>query len=368
MTTRSPPVGIAIIDISTSAPGTTRSATIVVRTGGILCPVGAIDLVHGREVARVLDVDVNRRDVGQARAGLRQRLADGRRAPVCVCALMSPSGRERAGDVDESVGFDGGAERKIGQDLERFDVLVQSHGRVDRETWQRPRQIAQYQTSHESPPTSGRASVQPGRGHSTTVDATLLLIDGMPRPVILPEIQRRKSKLHGFGVFALEPINKNKRIIDYAGELITQQTEREPRGSVSAERLHLGLPRQSRLEPRRERRRQRRALHQPLVRAELLGRRRRQDHLDPRGAEHRARRRADLRLQHRGRQDDPVPLPPGVQDEAVTRLVVPRSCVLVLARFWLGAVAQSCSSQRRAWHAGAAPAYFFVRSTIRRSA
>ena len=36
----------------------------------------------------------------------------------------------------------------------------------------------------------------------------------------LPRIVRRKSKLHGFGVFAGEPINKNKRIIDYAGELV----------------------------------------------------------------------------------------------------------------------------------------------------
>jgi uncharacterized protein len=53
----------------------------------------------------------------------------------------------------------------------------------------------------------------------------------MPRPVSLPRIQRRKSKLHGFGVFAREPINKNKRIIDYAGELITnkQSLNREDR-------------------------------------------------------------------------------------------------------------------------------------------
>ena len=35
-----------------------------------------------------------------------------------------------------------------------------------------------------------------------------------------PRIVRRKSKLHGFGVFARESINKNKRIIDYDGELI----------------------------------------------------------------------------------------------------------------------------------------------------
>jgi SET domain-containing protein len=36
----------------------------------------------------------------------------------------------------------------------------------------------------------------------------------------LPKIVRRRSKLHGFGVFAGEPITKNKRIIDYAGELV----------------------------------------------------------------------------------------------------------------------------------------------------
>jgi len=38
-----------------------------------------------------------------------------------------------------------------------------------------------------------------------------------------PKIERKKSKLHGFGVFALEAINKNKRIIDYAGELISNK-------------------------------------------------------------------------------------------------------------------------------------------------
>jgi SET domain-containing protein len=42
----------------------------------------------------------------------------------------------------------------------------------------------------------------------------------MPREVRLPRITRRRSKLHGWGVFAREPINKNRRIIDYAGELI----------------------------------------------------------------------------------------------------------------------------------------------------
>jgi len=46
----------------------------------------------------------------------------------------------------------------------------------------------------------------------------------MPKAVSsLPKIERQKSRLHGFGVFALETINKNKRIIDYAGELISNR-------------------------------------------------------------------------------------------------------------------------------------------------
>jgi SET domain-containing protein len=36
----------------------------------------------------------------------------------------------------------------------------------------------------------------------------------------LPKITRKRSKVHGSGVFAGEPINKNTRIIDYAGELV----------------------------------------------------------------------------------------------------------------------------------------------------
>ncbi|HEX8030737.1 MAG TPA: SET domain-containing protein-lysine N-methyltransferase [Vicinamibacterales bacterium] len=53
----------------------------------------------------------------------------------------------------------------------------------------------------------------------------------MAKAVTLPQIERKKSKLHGYGVFALETINKNKRIIDYAGELISnkQSESREDR-------------------------------------------------------------------------------------------------------------------------------------------
>jgi SET domain-containing protein len=44
----------------------------------------------------------------------------------------------------------------------------------------------------------------------------------------LPKILRKRSTLHGFGVFAGEPIAKNTRIIDYAGELI-RNADSEPR-------------------------------------------------------------------------------------------------------------------------------------------
>lgn len=47
----------------------------------------------------------------------------------------------------------------------------------------------------------------------------------------LPKIIRRRSNVHGFGVFACEPIAKNRRIIDYAGELVRndESEEREDR-------------------------------------------------------------------------------------------------------------------------------------------
>src|SRR5687768_5247527 len=45
----------------------------------------------------------------------------------------------------------------------------------------------------------------------------------MPSSLYFPKIVRKRSKLHGWGVFAAEPINKNKIIIDYAGELISNK-------------------------------------------------------------------------------------------------------------------------------------------------
>ena len=36
-------------------------------------------------------------------------------------------------------------------------------------------------------------------------------------------IEKRRSKIHRWGVYATEPIPKNKRVIDYAGEKISNQ-------------------------------------------------------------------------------------------------------------------------------------------------
>ena len=53
-----------------------------------------------------------------------------------------------------------------------------------------------------------------------------------------PKIHKRRSRLHGWGVFAGEPINKNKRIIDYAGEKILV-SESERREGEYLERGHI---------------------------------------------------------------------------------------------------------------------------------
>ena len=39
----------------------------------------------------------------------------------------------------------------------------------------------------------------------------------------LPAIERRRSRIQGWGVFALEPITKNTRIVTYDGEKITNR-------------------------------------------------------------------------------------------------------------------------------------------------
>ena len=48
-------------------------------------------------------------------------------------------------------------------------------------------------------------------------------------------IERRKSKIEGWGVFATETIPKNKRIIDYAGEKIPNKVSLEREAKYLAE-------------------------------------------------------------------------------------------------------------------------------------
>jgi SET domain-containing protein len=50
---------------------------------------------------------------------------------------------------------------------------------------------------------------------------------GRPHPV--PNIVRKRSSVHGVGVFAAGPIAKRTRIIDYAGELIRNDKDCEAR-------------------------------------------------------------------------------------------------------------------------------------------
>jgi SET domain-containing protein len=42
----------------------------------------------------------------------------------------------------------------------------------------------------------------------------------MPKTKRVPRIVRRRSAVHGSGVFAAEQISKNTRIVEYAGELV----------------------------------------------------------------------------------------------------------------------------------------------------
>ena len=51
------------------------------------------------------------------------------------------------------------------------------------------------------------------------------------RIVSPPKITRRRSTVHGYGVFTVDPINKNKRIVEYAGQKIAtaESNDREAR-------------------------------------------------------------------------------------------------------------------------------------------
>ena len=51
----------------------------------------------------------------------------------------------------------------------------------------------------------------------------------MSKETGLPKIARRRSSVHGDGVFAVEPIARNTRIVDYAGELVRNGPESRAR-------------------------------------------------------------------------------------------------------------------------------------------
>ena len=60
----------------------------------------------------------------------------------------------------------------------------------------------------------------------------------MPTSRPLPKIVRKRSSVHGYGVFALEAINKNTRVIEYAGELV-RNTESEAREERYLKKGHI---------------------------------------------------------------------------------------------------------------------------------
>src|SRR5205814_8876640 len=51
----------------------------------------------------------------------------------------------------------------------------------------------------------------------------LAMLTGATGAILIRMIEKRRSKIHRWGVFATETIPKNKRIVDYAGEKISNQ-------------------------------------------------------------------------------------------------------------------------------------------------
>ena len=130
---------------------------------------------------------------------------------------------------------------------------------------------------------------------------------------MLPTIA--SQALHGFGVFAVEPINKNKRIIDYAGQLITnkQSEAREDRylrkGCIWVFRVNRNWSRDANVDGNVARFINHSC--KPNCWVDVVDK----TILDSCGAPIEPGEELDLRLQHRGRQGHPVPLPARLQDQ-----------------------------------------------------
>src|SRR5687768_738785 len=67
---------------------------------------------------------------------------------------------------------------------------------------------------------TSKADVQPRTVHLSRDNVSFSC---MPTSVSFRTIRRKRSRLDGFGVLADETISKNRRLVDYAGELISNE-------------------------------------------------------------------------------------------------------------------------------------------------
>ena len=112
-----------------------------------------------------------------------------------------------------------------------------------------------------------------------------------------PPFAKRRSGIHGHGVFATRRIRAGQLLISYVGQLLDEGAG--PRALQRRRRrrsVHAALPSRGRSLHRRRRGRERRAVHQPLVRSELRPGTAGRGDLDPGDQEHPAGSRVDVRL------------------------------------------------------------------------
>jgi SET domain-containing protein len=89
--------------------------------------------------------------------------------------------------------------------------------------------MAERDSNRATPPAGRTAARRPRR----QAPPTPVIVAPDKTKLTLPRIERRQSSLHGWGVFALQPITKNRRIIAYEGERITHKE------SLARERRYL---------------------------------------------------------------------------------------------------------------------------------
>jgi SET domain-containing protein len=131
--------------------------------------------------------------------------------------------------------------------------------------------------------------------------------NGVPNQ--LPKIVRQRSSVHGFGVFAAEPVTRHTRIIDYAGELIRNEEDCEAReerylkdGCIWVFRVNRAWSRDANVGGNVARF----INHSCAPNCYFRGGR--QDDLDSRQARDPSRRRADVRLRDHRRAHHSVPM------------------------------------------------------------